>query len=51
MIPGTPGWSNKTMTTRYQPLTPDLGREIAHQVDGLLWTPDETGDSKSGFPQ
>ena len=35
------GWSNNAMTTRYQYLTPALRRDIAHQVDELLWT-DET---------
>lgn len=41
-IMGLMGWSNNAMTTRYQHLTPDLRRDIAHQVDELLWTRDET---------
>jgi integrase len=36
-VMGLMGWSNNTMTTRYQHLTPDLRRDIAEQVDGLLW--------------
>ncbi|MGH3827997.1 MAG: tyrosine-type recombinase/integrase, partial [Pseudonocardiaceae bacterium] len=44
VVMGIMGWSNNTMTTRYQHLTPDLRRDIAHQVDGLLWAPDETKD-------
>jgi len=47
-VMGLMGWSNNTMTTRYQHLTPDLRRDIAHQVDGLLWAPDETNDGNSG---
>ena len=47
-VMGIMGWSNNTMTTRYQHLTPDLRRDIAHQVDGLLWTPDETSNADSG---
>jgi integrase len=41
------GLSTNAMTTRYQHLTPDLRRDIAHQVDELLWTAswtDETSD-------
>ncbi len=33
---GLMGWSTNAMTTRYQRLTPDLRRDIAHQVDELL---------------
>jgi integrase len=36
-VMGLMGWSTNTMTTRYQHLTPDLRRDIADQVDGLLW--------------
>lgn len=46
-VMGLMGWSNSSMTTRYQHLTPDLRRDIAHQVDELLWThswTDETTD-------
>jgi integrase len=35
---GLMGWSNSSMATRYQHLTPDLRRDIARQVDELLWT-------------
>jgi integrase len=45
---GLMGWSNNAMTMRYQHLTPDLRRDIAHQVDELLWTPDATSDGDSG---
>lgn len=43
-VMGLMGWSNTTMTTRYQHLTPELRRDVADQVGGLLWTPPETGD-------
>ncbi|HKR52336.1 MAG TPA: tyrosine-type recombinase/integrase [Pseudonocardiaceae bacterium] len=36
-VMGLMGWSNNAMTTRYQHLTPDLRRDIAEQVGGLLW--------------
>ncbi len=36
-VMGLMGWSNNAMTTRYQHLTPDLRRDIADQVNGLLW--------------
>lgn len=45
-VMGLMGWSDNTMTTRYQHLTPDLRRDIAHQVDELFWTADE---STNGF--
>ena len=41
-VMGLTGWSNSSMTTRYQHLTPELRRDIANQVGGLLWAPDET---------
>lgn len=43
-VMGLMGWSNTTMTTRYQHLTPELRRDIADQVGGLLWTPPATSD-------
>jgi len=42
------GWSNSSMTTRYQHLTPELRRDVAEQVGGLLWVPDETTDETTG---
>lgn len=36
-VMGLMGWSNNAMTTRSQHLTQDLRRDIAEQVDGLLW--------------
>jgi hypothetical protein len=44
---GLMGWSNNTMTTRYQHLTPDLRRDIARQVGGLLWTSSWTDETKT----
>ena len=35
-VMGLMGWSNNSMTTRYQHLTPDLRRDIARPVDELL---------------
>ncbi|GIE76194.1 hypothetical protein Aph02nite_21440 [Actinoplanes philippinensis] len=31
------GWSQMAMNTRYQHLAPDLAKDIANQVAGLLW--------------
>jgi integrase len=38
-------WSNNAMTTRYQHLTPGLRRDIARQVDELLWTNSRTDET------
>ena len=42
------GWSQVSMTTRYQHSTAELVAGIARQVGGLLWEPvqeaDETGE-------
>ena len=35
------GWSQMSMTTRYQHSTTELVAGIAKQVGGLLWEPDE----------
>jgi integrase len=45
-VMGLMGWSTNAMTTRYQHLTPDLRRDIAHQVDGLLWTDSWTDETR-----
>jgi integrase len=45
-VMGLMGWSTNAMTTRYQHLTPDLGRDIAHQVDGLPWTDSWTDETR-----
>ncbi|MGW4944515.1 tyrosine-type recombinase/integrase [Actinoplanes sp. NPDC004185] len=34
------GWSQMSMTTRYQHVTAELVAGIAQQVEGLLWTPE-----------
>jgi len=34
------GWSQMSMTTRYQHITAELVTGIAQQVEGLLWKPD-----------
>jgi len=47
-VMGLMGWSNSSMTTRYQHLTPELRRDVAEQVGGLLWVPDETTDETTG---
>ena len=38
-------WSNNAMTKRYQHLTPGLRRDIARQVDELLWTNSRTDET------
>jgi integrase len=45
-VMGLMGWSTNAMTTRYQHLTPDLRRDIAHQVDGLPWTDSWTDETR-----
>ena len=35
------GWSQMSMTTRYQHVTAELVVGIAHQVEGLLWKPED----------
>ena len=45
-VMGLMGWSTNAMTTRYQHLTPDLRRDIAHQVDELLWTDSWTDETR-----
>ena len=45
-VMGLMGWSTNAMATRYQHLTPDLRRDIAHQVDGLLWTDSWTDETR-----
>jgi integrase len=35
------GWSQASMTSRYQHVPNELRRGIADQLGGLLWTPDD----------
>ena len=35
------GWSNSAMAKRYQHLTNKIRRDIAKQVDGLIWKPEK----------
>jgi integrase len=35
------GWSQMSMTTRYEHITAELVAGIAQQVEGLLWKPKE----------
>jgi integrase len=43
------GWSQMSMTTRYQHSTAELVAGIAQQVGGLLWEPekDEPGEAEA----
>jgi integrase len=40
------GWSQASMTTRYQHVTPELTRSIANQVGELFWTNDRAADDE-----
>ncbi len=44
---GLMGWSHSSMAIRYEHLTPELRRDIARQVDGLLWTPSWTDETRA----
>jgi hypothetical protein len=35
------GWSQMSITTRYQHVTAELVAGFAQQVEGLLWRPEE----------
>lgn len=35
------GWSNTAMAARYQHIIAAIRRDVATQVDGLLWEPTE----------
>ncbi len=39
---GLMGWSTSAMVQRYQHLTPELRRDVADRVGGVLWVPNET---------
>jgi integrase len=41
------GWSQVSMTTRYQHSTAELVAGIAKQVGGLLWKPDEESEAEA----
>ncbi|GAA1029925.1 site-specific integrase [Virgisporangium ochraceum] len=47
-VMGIMGWSNTAMAVRYQHLTAKVRTDIAKQVDGLLWRPDDLGDDGQG---
>lgn len=52
---GIMGWSNSSMTTRYQHITAQVRRDIARRVGGLLWEPEskpppEDDDGTAGVP-
>ncbi len=38
------GWSQVTMTTRYQHITTELTAAIADQLGGLFWADPETSE-------
>lgn len=42
------GWSQASMTTRYQHITTELTTSIAKQVGDLYWAPGETGTAGQG---
>jgi integrase len=41
-VMGIMGWSNSAMAARYQHLTAQVRKDIAHQVGGLLWAQSPT---------
>ena len=38
-VMGIMGWSSTSMAARYQHVTVEIRRDIAKQVDGLIWAP------------
>jgi integrase len=38
------GWADTGMAKRYQHVTGQIRRDVAQQVDGMLWAADESGD-------
>ncbi|GAA1980823.1 tyrosine-type recombinase/integrase [Amycolatopsis minnesotensis] len=40
------GWSETSMTTRYQHITTEVTAAIADQVGGLYWTPEKPADDE-----
>ncbi len=45
---GLMGWSTTAMAARYQHMVDTVRRDIARQVDGLIWKPDN-GDGAAGL--
>jgi len=41
-VMGLMGWSNSSMTGRYQHITAAVQRDVANRLGGLLWKPNET---------
>lgn len=38
-------WSSTAMAARYQHVTDPIRRQVADQIDGLLWSDDRAGRS------
>lgn len=47
-VMGLMGWSTTAMAARYQHMVDTVRRDIARQVDGLIWKPDN-GDGAAGL--
>lgn len=43
-VMGIMGWSNSAMAVRYQHITAAVRRDVAQQVDGLLWPGSRKGE-------
>lgn len=44
-VMGIMGWSSTAMAARYQHVTDPIRRQVANQVDGLLWSDDRAAPS------
>ncbi|MGW5332459.1 tyrosine-type recombinase/integrase [Streptomyces bauhiniae] len=42
-VMGLMGWSTTAMAARYQHMVDTVRTDVAQQVDGLIWEPDDTG--------
>ncbi|MEU9055669.1 site-specific integrase [Streptomyces sp. NPDC048384] len=44
-VMGLMGWSTTAMAARYQHMVDSVRHDVARQVDGLIWKPDEDGSA------
>ncbi|GLW51590.1 site-specific integrase [Streptomyces sp. NBRC 14336] len=47
-VMGLMGWSTTAMAARYQHMVDTVRRDIARQVDGLIWKPNDDDDGAAG---
>jgi len=43
---GIMGWSNSAMTLRYAHVVEPIRKDIANRLSGLLWEPNEVGETR-----